>query len=207
MVDTLLLSDSLPRILWIFTEQLLQRTPLVEFFWLLRSYCSLKILLFSFSLSQHWIHCISSGLSLSSKIEGLAIIREGGAEVAKKIIDWGVVKNWNCWDFFQKTESILSFWIRGTCVTQRKFENQGFITEVTKISALINDWENIIAYWEESKQSKALVDKCGSLHTKNGFWVWGVGSAAPEKLCNLYPHLSLETVFPALKLTQNCYLH
>ena len=25
-------------------------------------------------------------------------------------------------------------------------------------------------------------------------------------MCNLYPHLCLET-FPALKLTQNCYLH
>ena len=55
-------------------------------------------------------------------------------------------------------ESILFFWIRDTCVTQRKFENQGFITEVTKIPALINDWENIIAYLEESKQSKALVE-------------------------------------------------
>ena len=25
--------------------------------------------------------------------------------------------------------------------------------------------------------------------------------------CNLYPHLCLETLFPAVKLTQNCYLH
>ena len=32
MVDTLLLSDSLPGIRWIFTEQLLQRTPLVDIF-------------------------------------------------------------------------------------------------------------------------------------------------------------------------------
>ena len=28
-----------------------------------------------------------------------------------------------------------------------------------------------------------------------------------ETSCNLYPHLCLETVFPALKLTQNFYLH
>ena len=27
-----------------------------------------------------------------------------------------------------------------------------------------------------------------------------------RNICNLYPHLCLETVFPALKLTQNCYL-
>ena len=36
------------------------------------------------------------------------------------------------------------------------------------------------------------------------------GSAATGKFCNLYPHLCLETVFTALKLTQlptNCYLH
>ena len=26
-----------------------------------------------------------------------------------------------------------------------------------------------------------------------------------RNICNLYPHLCLETVFPALKLTQNCY--
>ena len=50
---------------------------------------------------------------------------------------------------------ILSFWITYICVTQRKFENQGLITEVKVISALINDWENVIAYWailEKNKQ-------------------------------------------------------
>ena len=30
------------------------------------------------------------------------------------------------------------------------------------------------------------------------------GVATPGTLCNFYPHLSLKTVFPALKLTQNC---
>ena len=52
----------------------------------------------------------------------------------------------------------------GICVaqSQRTFDNQGLITK--KISALINDWENNIAYWEESKQSKALVGKCNSFH-------------------------------------------
>ena len=28
-----------------------------------------------------------------------------------------------------------------------------------------------------------------------------------EKFCNFYPHLSLERVFPGLKLTQNCYIN
>ena len=28
----------------------------------------------------------------------------------------------------------------------------------------------------------------------------------PGKFCNYFPHLSFETVFPVLKLTQNCYI-
>ena len=36
------------------------------------------------------------------------------------------------------------------------FENQGLITEVRKISALINDLENDIAYWEEPKENEAF---------------------------------------------------
>ena len=50
---------------------------------------------------------------------------------------------------------ILSYCITYTCVAQRKFENQGLITKVKVISALINDWENVIAYWailEKNKQ-------------------------------------------------------
>ena len=35
----------------------------------------------------------------------------------------------------------------------------------------------------------------------------GTGGAATEKFRNLYPHLCLETLFPALKLIQNGYLH
>ena len=32
----------------------------------------------------------------------------------------------------------------------------------------------------------------------------GAGDTATGKFWNLYPHLCLETLFPALKLTQNC---
>ena len=35
----------------------------------------------------------------------------------------------------------------------------------------------------------------------------GVGSVATGKFYNSYPRVILETVFPALKLTQNCYLN
>ena len=50
-------------------------------------------------------------------------------------------------------------WIRYIFVARGKFANQGLITEVKKIFALINNWENIIEYLEESKQSNALADK------------------------------------------------
>ena len=33
---------------------------------------------------------------------------------------------------------------------------------------MIFDWENIIAYWEESEPSKALWDKCGLLQKRAG---------------------------------------
>ena len=33
------------------------------------------------------------------------------------------------------------------------------------------------------------------------------GTATPEKVRNSYSYLSLETVFPVLKLTQNCYIN
>ena len=36
----------------------------------------------------------------------------------------------------------------------------GFIPEVKKIE-LINEWLNILAYWKESEQSRALANKLG----------------------------------------------
>ena len=37
-------------------------------------------------------------------------------------------------------------------------------------------------------------------------WRSGV-TATPEKVCKIYSHLSLETIFPVLKLTQNFYIN
>ena len=34
----------------------------------------------------------------------------------------------------------------------------------------------------------------------------GTGSTATWKFCNLYQHLCFETIFPNLKMTENCYL-
>ena len=50
---------------------------------------------------------------------------------------------------------------------QIMFENQGLITDFKKISALINDVENNIAYWKECKQRKALAGKCDLFHAIN----------------------------------------
>ena len=77
----------------------------------------------------------------------------------------------------------------------------GSILEV-KRSAFINNWENI-AHWEKSEQSKASA-KCGSFQKLLGDLGGGSGGT-PRKICNVYPHLRLETVFPALKQSQNYY--
>ena len=62
------------------------------------------------------------------------------------------------------------------------------------------DWKNI-AYWEEFEQSEACV-----AHSKERR-VQGSGSiATPGKPCHFYPHLSLEMVFPVVKLSQKYYI-
>ena len=63
----------------------------------------------------------------------------------------------------------------------------GPIPEVKKEFALINHWENIIAYREKSKQSEALANKLVLFQIHLG----GLGSgAAPGKFCKFYPHLN-----------------
>ena len=88
------------------------------------------------------------------------------------------------------------------CCSKKIWESRPY-----KNICIDNNSENITAYWEESKQSEALVDKCDLFHTVNSWWILGVGSAGRGKTYNLFRHLSFETILPALKLTQNCYLH
>ena len=74
----------------------------------------------------------------------------------------------------------------------------GPIAEVKKF-ALINDYENIIAYSEESEQSEVYANKCGLFQIHLG----GLKiSATSGKFDYFYSHLNLETVLPALKLIQ-----
>ena len=69
---------------------------------------------------------------------------------------------------------------------------------------MISDWETITAYWDKFEQKRG-----------NGGQVWFVLSTfvcpgvvtTQVKFCNFYPHLSLETVFLALKLIQNIYIN
>ena len=61
--------------------------------------------------------------------------------------------------------------------------------------ALINDWENAIVYGKNPSKARprllAIVIRLGA-------------QPQPDSRS---PHFYLETVFPALKLTQSCYLH
>ena len=66
-----------------------------------------------------------------------------------------------------------------------------------------NDLENI-AYWEESEQREVLANKFGLSQIQLGILVL---VTTPGKFCNFSPLLNLERAFPALKLTENCYLN
>ena len=69
----------------------------------------------------------------------------------------------------------------------------------SKKICIIDDYENIIANSEESEQSEVYANKCGLFQIHLG----GLGiSATSGKFDYFYSHLSLETVFPALKLIQ-----
>ena len=73
-----------------------------------------------------------------------------------------------------------------------------------------------------SRSKKAYIDQwlrkycvLGKICEKQGVreHVWFVPNivgesrevVTPGKFCNFFPHLSLKTVFPALKLSQNCF--
>ena len=70
------------------------------------------------------------------------------------------------------------------------------IQYIPEVKNLIKNWENIIAYWEESERSEALANKFQQ-------W-WNLAAVQPQE--NVYPHLSLKTVLLAPKLSQNCYI-
>ena len=64
---------------------------------------------------------------------------------------------------------------------------------------MMNDWEN--------NKAKALAASAIRFMLYSKQLANESRSTARGTFCNLYPHLCVETVFPAFKLTQNCYLH
>ena len=66
-----------------------------------------------------------------------------------------------------------------------------------------NDRDNV-AYWEESQRIEVLADNFSLSQMQLGILVL---VTTPGKFCNFSPLLNLERAFPALKLTENCYLN
>ena len=82
--------------------------------------------------------------------------------------------------------------------------NMGAYPRCEKKSVLINDWENIFCILGRIGAKQGVgVQIWFVLNTIGGLG----GTATPGKVCNIYSHLSLEKVFPVLKLTQNCYIN
>ena len=78
-----------------------------------------------------------------------------------------------------------------------------------RISALVNDWENNIACGKNPSKARLWLLASAirfMLYVDSQLMGLG-GTAKAGTFFNLYCHLCLETVFPGLKLTQNCYLH
>ena len=70
----------------------------------------------------------------------------------------------------------------------------------------IDRWMGEHCILGKQRRSKASANKRGSFQKQLGGlrrWQW----CNLRKLCNFYPHVRLETVFPALKLSQNCYIN
>ena len=75
---------------------------------------------------------------------------------------------------------------------------------------MIYDWENNIAYRKNHlSKARPLLQASATrfMNYVNKLATGSRGTATAGIFCNLYPHLCLETVFPAPKLTQNCYIH
>ena len=104
-----------------------------------------------------------------------------------------------------KTLFLLKIKIKQNPAAQIKNENVVFSNTFIRIWGLIwtNDWENT-AYWEESEQREVLANKFGLSQIQFAILVL---VTTVGKFWNFSPFLHLEIAFPALKLTENCYLN
>ena len=80
------------------------------------------------------------------------------------------------------------------------------ISEVKK-SALINDYENVVAYSEQSKQSEKQANKCGLFQILFTNIRASGGHCHSRKIWLFFLSFKLRKSIPALKLTQNYYIN
>ena len=72
---------------------------------------------------------------------------------------------------------------------------------------MINDWENNIAYGKNPSKSRPRLLASATRFILYVIAKLVIGLGAQPQPDSRGPHLYLETVFAALKLTQNCYFH
>ena len=87
--------------------------------------------------------------------------------------------------------------------SSKKVCKSGPYHKFKKITASINDSKYINTYREESKSNEALTDKRGLFHTVIASGSGGTNIAAQKHFWNIYPYLTLKTVFEAPKLRQS----
>ena len=95
---------------------------------------------------------------------------------------------------FSYIRTHILFWIRFRYLisqNQITFGDQSLIIEI----------KNYL-YWTAWK----IILHMGRIQAKQGFGL-GENGAAAGKFCYLYPNSCLKTVFPAVRLIRNCYLH
>ena len=80
------------------------------------------------------------------------------------------------------------------CTPKIKSKSPGSIIK-GKQSVLIKEWENIIAYWKNWAKWGPTKQVLFAPKTDGGL------GSVPDKFCNFWPNLTLEKVFPTLKLT------
>ena len=69
---------------------------------------------------------------------------------------------------------------------------------------ICTNYRDNITYWEESEQIQVLANNFSLSQIQLEILVL---VTTPGKFCNFSPLLNLERAFPAIKLTENCYLN
>ena len=99
---------------------------------------------------------------------------------------------------------ILFFWIRYISVAQRKFENQGFITNIC-----IDQWlGKYYCIFGRIQAKSVLAEKCGLFRTLKSWWVWGLAEEPQKNFAiytSIYTLINLYQYFQLLKSPGRMY--